>query len=670
MKYPDMATSMQKNCSLLIFIGLFCFYSGIRAQTLERPEKESMMIGEPVSVLMDATGWILQDNGEWEGRKNMIPHRDNELNKSKKGPAKTGLENFSKLEMRQVILDNEDIYTVLLFYYTEGYYEYPKIEQNWVRYPSVKFYVFKEEILSRVLPDNILFNQPKVVNLNLICNGKLINYDEKTYLFKIQNTIREAVYMNQESVYTALFAVLPVEIKNEKTIRFRFIEVLNKIDVYAKYLRSVNWPKLFESAYFESDFQDFFDFIELASPVNPSKMADSAFIMKYYVSGMKKSKEKNFPGAIVDFSKALRSSSKTINRQEIMLQRGIARYHAKDFQGSVKDLSSILNDSLMLGSKSEIINKALHYRGLSYFENQEIYAACDDWTTAANNGYKDVDSYVEKICLQKDYETKLLSRVFRFHYKKGLKKAEDSSFVKAIARFNKAESIQPENNFFPLYYHRGISYYQLNEMIAAEQDLSRAVRIKPGKYSRYYMLWADALYYLGDVQLQNKDTVQGCENIRMAILSGSKLPDDKITRLCTPEMVEVVYKTDSTGYHHHIMMGIQSYKQGDFFRSMEWLHGALQLFPDNPDPEIFYYLGLSGHQTEDYLSAIEYFNKALQAAGKTMEKEDIITGILFNRGVSKFYLQDIKGACNDWQMSMNTGLQDKQALTVIKANCK
>lgn len=656
---------------IIVFLGILIILPQENlAQKLERPKKESMSISDPVSVLSNAKGWTLQDNGEWEGKRNLIPFKNNELNRSKKGPSKIGSDNFSKMELRQVILDNQAVHSVLIVYYTEGYYEYPKIQQNWKEFKAVRFNVFKEDILSRILSDGVKFNNPVALNLDLLCSGKIIDYNSKTYLFNIQNAIREALYSKKESIYTTILAVLPVEMKNNKTVRFKFIEVLNKVDVYAKYLRSVNWPKLFENSYYECNFDDFHDFISRVSPVESSKMNDLSYLKGFYTSGMKKIANGNYAGAVVDFTKALNSHSQELNRSELLLNRGIARYLGKDFQGSITDFTSIVSDSMTEKRHRNDWIKALYYRGLSYKENQNLTDACDDWNLAFNNGLAEAEKFIEKICKQKGYETKRFPKAFNFYMKKGMKKFESYQYDKAINYFIKAESKQPQNNYFSLYFYRGLANFHIANYSEAKKDLNIATGLKPNRYSKNYDIWPDTYIYLGMVCFYEKDTIKGCENILLAIENGSKSVDKYTIQKCTSVTKKNRFLADTTEFAANYENGIESFDDGNFFNTVLFFNIAEKLYPEHNNYLLYSFRGYAKHKTEDFKGAIIDFDKALLVG--TSQNFSLLerATILFNRGVSKYFIEDEKGACEDWAKAINFGLEDEAALDFINKKCK
>ncbi len=66
----------------------------LTAKEVERSMSNLPMISETRSMLLEATGWALQDDGEWISSENRIPFKQVTLNESRKTFYKLGQRKF------------------------------------------------------------------------------------------------------------------------------------------------------------------------------------------------------------------------------------------------------------------------------------------------------------------------------------------------------------------------------------------------------------------------------------------------------------------------------------------------------------------------------------------------------------------------------------------------
>lgn len=133
-----------KNKILYLFIILSNFFLIAQERTnAELPQIENNQIGS----LTTATGWMLNDDGQWISRKNRIPYKiENEFKKLidieiySLGENK---ENFTTYELRNIKI-KDSLYFILIKKFKNGDYKYSSIKKGWSYYNSLSYHVFEK----------------------------------------------------------------------------------------------------------------------------------------------------------------------------------------------------------------------------------------------------------------------------------------------------------------------------------------------------------------------------------------------------------------------------------------------------------------------------------------------------------------------------------------------
>ena len=108
-------------------------------------------------------------------------------------------------------------------------------------------------------------------------------------------------------------------------------------------------------------------------------------------------------------------------------------------------------------------------------------------------------------------------------------------------------------------------------------------------------------------------------------------------------------------YENYYNWGILKYQMGDWPSAIDYFNDALKVDPEPDDFLIYSFRGNSRSKMRRYSAAIEDFDKALD-----MRPDDIMdysnwVRNYFNRGVAKYYLDDLDGACRDWNKALELG---------------
>ncbi len=342
-----------------------------------------------------ATGWTFQDNGIWIEGENKIPTRNSELNNSRNQNAKLGVTNFKSIQMREVIINGVQ-HVIMIIYSRDGEYEFNLLLENWDKYPTVTYYIFKASKLEEILPDTLEMNVPYAVNLDVFWMGRMVDYDKKRYLSRIANQIQKVKEGALHSPKTAIFAVLPIKENDQKSIRFRIIDVFNKQDIWAPYLLQKNEDKLFLRSYFETSYEKFAHFIR-GLHYYPNLISNPKSYDDYLHRGLSFFDRKEYDDAIDDFQKAIEIEPDTKNFL-IFALLGSCYYRLEDYIQADKYFSRSLYYDPNKEDLSEQWARSYFNRGMVRLKLKNKTDACSDFDQAAKYNIKEAEMMLQKKC--------------------------------------------------------------------------------------------------------------------------------------------------------------------------------------------------------------------------------------------------------------------------------
>jgi len=490
---------------LIILVGLFFMKMAMGQVTappagqnaplsVERSMSNLPLISEARSVLESATGWMLQDDGQWISEQNRIPFKETEYNQSSKAYYKLGKENFELLQLRDVVLNNE-IYAIFIIEFRTGWYEFPILMQGWHKQDAVSFFVFKKTKLLDVVPDKFDFNRPYIVNLDVVCEGTMIEPDLKTInstvAYKIQKTFADKTIAS----HNLLIAFMPVQSGGQSVARFRLIQVMNKKKFYLPYLEVKDRDKLFRSSYYETDFETFRGFIRYdAGAIAVPQFAGSARTPEeFYKRGISNYHLGNYPQAVADFSEASKYPPYT-NFFLTYAYRANARQKMGDFFEALHDFDMAVSLKPADQNYFSAWLTTIYNRGVAKYNLKDNAGACQDWQTAVQMGFRDIgsDQNIKENC--KNYKfspssltiSTLPSTVpgisspeqqtdYYKIYWEGVWKYENGNYSDAIRSFNRTLELRPQTNLTTIYNYRGNCKLKLNDYTGAVADFDLAI---------------------------------------------------------------------------------------------------------------------------------------------------------------------------------------------------
>ena len=245
----------------LFFILITLLYTSLAySQVLDSISIALPQFSDTASKLNTAKGWLLQNNGEWVSARNKIPH-DRTVIPSKTEEYKFGKENFSSIELKLIEFKKKS-YALMVVKSIEGFYEFPSLKSNWKTRKIASYFVFDKEILRSLIPDISMIGKPFSVNLKVFCSG-IINLDKDK--LGVENIVSEDIIKTSQGINkntgNLIFSVYPIKKDDDEKVLFKFFRTYSKKALYEFYLQPGIQKELFGKSYYETDFDEFNEFI-------------------------------------------------------------------------------------------------------------------------------------------------------------------------------------------------------------------------------------------------------------------------------------------------------------------------------------------------------------------------------------------------------------------------
>ncbi|GHE65074.1 hypothetical protein [Roseivirga thermotolerans] len=232
----------------------------------DKPQVSFENIGE----LKEATGWMLNPEGDWVSLQNTIPVYLSGEYKSLLTYEQYGLgtDNFISYELREGSFGNQEFY-VLLKKFRSGYYNYPTIKEEWRSNESIYAYVFAKSELNKI--STVKFDQINMVEINLLDMVELryVSRDENPIeLIESKMDIPGNSKLMDKFSLVLHFAPYP----DKGIIQFQIYAKYGKSGSIVSGIVSEHKPgnakiylkeKLFEHCYYETDYANFLNFLPL-----------------------------------------------------------------------------------------------------------------------------------------------------------------------------------------------------------------------------------------------------------------------------------------------------------------------------------------------------------------------------------------------------------------------
>jgi len=640
------------------------FFTAI-GQSPERQKKQSSMVSEVISELKKATGWTLQNNGEWTSSQNKIPFFDFKQNKLRRGKFSLGRDNFNKIEIRQIVVE-KIIYSILITHFDVGEYEFPILEQNWKEYNALTYYVFKEDRWNLVFPDSITFNKPYAINMRLLISGDIKEYNDKTYLFEIEAAIHKAIYLQEKSIINLIIAAFPVDIHGEKFFRFKFYETINKTEIYIKFLLKHNWVKLFQNYYWEVPFQDFTRFINNIGVIDPAQINNKHYYKYFLQRGIKMYGEGDYVIALQSFTKAAMVNPPDSTLLSIFYWKGKTKLALKVFEEAIVDFDSAIN-RIPKGPNEYTNWKNAHFEiGNAYYNMGNYVKACANWQKAAEFGISKVEKVIKKNCNKGGSGfpyTVNVDKAEKF-FRKAVVKYERQKYVKALSLFEKSWHYNPTTSDYRLPFYIGKCKFNLGNYVTSVENFDQAYQMKPEGSTTESSGWSDILIWRGKAWQLTGYLKNACNDWNEAKSYGNSGTTELLEAFCADLPPSI--STEKKKEQDYFDLGMVKYDAGAYDSAVYYFNRAIET---NTAPQLPYYTyrASAKHKLSNFSEAVDDFTIAIKMAPVADEYRQDWIRAYYNRGISRYFNGDIEDACNDWKQAYLLGLSESKM--VLRSYC-
>jgi len=651
----------------LIVLNTFCALM-LWGQSPERPKKEIPLITDVIASIDKAQGWTLQNNGEWIDEQNKIPFKDYAQNKRKGGKYNLGQENFDNIIIRSITVNNT-VYSILIVYSQGGKYEFPVLEENWTQFNVLTYYVFKEDKWILMFPDSTVFNKPYAVNTNITCTGEIIDYNEESYLFEIENHIRQTIYQQAQGNTNLIFAAYPIKLKDEKYFRFKFYETINKPEIYVKYLLEYNWEKLFRNFYYETSFEDFANFVGKIATIDPSKIKNPDYYLSFMNRGIEKFEKEEYRTALQNFIKASMVNPPDTALISIALWKGKCKLSLRTFNESLQDFDDAISRTPTTVSEKNSWILAHYERGRAYNAIHDYLNACEDWNFSLQNGVSEAFDMIKKNCdktssgMLKAINIEKSEKFFR----KGIKKLDQEDYLKALHFFESSWKYNYLSKDFRLPYYIGVSRFHLEDYVRSIDEFEHSIILEPDIYDPDFITWTNSYVLLGNAWQKLNFYDYACENWHKAMTLGNADAVGLLDDYCANYTVD---KLTEGELNETNIESVKRYADAGDFQTAASIVIAEEDLDTDSTLTLLSYRGKARFKTGDYTGAIADFSLIInRGAEKNTPYYMVLINSHFNRGTSKYFMGDRNGACLDWNKAVELGLTDPTALQYINSYC-
>lgn len=412
-------TFNMKQTVLLITALLMVFWAD--AQRGRSDDTNRVDIKEVRSTLEKATGWVNKGGGDWVSAENKIPavmkqktaeeiaegetsrRKSRRLKRKLKSTEKDkelGKENFIEIEMMDIMVNNQ-AFQGMIIKKEKGEYEFPMIKEGFTKYKAIEYYIFRSERIKQILPNPLVFNEPYAVDLKVFASGDIPYYENKDINTIIQGDIKESLFKQDLSSFSPgnlLLTLYPVVYEGERLMRFNFIRTYNKYYVNRSYFNEDNLLQLFNSFYFETDFDRFKDFIGTPNISLQYTDEQPTTFEGYCRLGINQYQYGDYYNSVASLNKALRMNPE-YDDYLLFAHRGNAKFKLGDYFGAVEDFSRALEYEP--SKDQDHYDKWLqcyYNRGVIKYHLDDKRDACADWKEAYEKGLEQAGDLIKKYC--------------------------------------------------------------------------------------------------------------------------------------------------------------------------------------------------------------------------------------------------------------------------------
>lgn len=258
-----------------ILIFLSCLYP-LQLFSQDRVNKELPVITIDTNhLLTSATGWLLDEQGQWISRPNRIPVSVGLQNESLQDVSTyaIGNDNFKEIGLHDIIIEGKP-YKIMIKKTTTGQWKYPAIKKDWENEETIIYWVFEQKNMNQ---KSIPEKKQTVIDIPLICwgsvpgnqqdsvnNKRLIGSVSDNMKIQIKNTKSFLTLILYKNTETDLFRflILGTLVSGRERLPMLFSNIQDPLSVMKLYQKG----KLLENMYYEVNSISFYKLLPCLRP--------------------------------------------------------------------------------------------------------------------------------------------------------------------------------------------------------------------------------------------------------------------------------------------------------------------------------------------------------------------------------------------------------------------
>jgi len=241
-----------------------------------------------------------------------------------------------------------------------------------------------------------------------------------------------------------------------------------------------------------------------------------------------------------------------------------------------------------------------------------------------------------------------------------MKKYQQKEYLEAQFLFEKSWQNNPMNDNYKIPYYIGMCRFNVGDYVRSIDDYDKAYKFRPNADDPEFDNWLNVLVWRGKAFQQCGYLDQACEDWTEARTFNSFEATDFFADYCIGYRQKIKKSADNS--LTLIDQGISAYFLGDFTGTIQKLDEAFEIDTTTQNIFIFTYRATAKYKLKDYQGAMADFTKALSLRPLNEEELKSWRNSFYNRGVTKYYLNDLAGACMDWEAAMNQGIKESTFL--------
>ncbi|MFP4470964.1 MAG: hypothetical protein ACLFPE_09780, partial [Bacteroidales bacterium] len=442
----------------------------------------------------------------------------------------------------------------------------------------------------------------------------------------------------------------------------------NKREIYIKYLLPYNWDKLFRNYYYEVKYERFDEFVENIGVTDPQKVMIASYYLEFAESGEKAFEKGNYNTALVKFTKAALMSPADSLNADILMWKAKTMIELKHYGDAVVELDKVILS--ITGGLSEDVRAEAHYlKGIAKNALHDYLPACENWQRAVELGYTAAQELLKKHCGKQlqvagiELDLEKSDKLFE----KGLKEYQRGKYLEALLVFEDARASNPVNIDFRIPYYMGMARFNLKDYVRSIDDFESAIVMAKKAdatgdelYHQIFLMRGKAWQKAGNIQL-------ACTSWLVADSLGN--PDAGILLEDHCELPDPAETFTQEEINQFFEQGVSLYKQGRYRESIRTFDEILEIQAEFNNILLYTYRASAYHKLGNYQLAVEGFTTAILMEPVNQDHYLEWVRAYFNRGVSKYFLDDRTGACRDWNKALELGLEDMEARSYINKFC-